>query len=169
MQILFCGLGASGLFSPQSMHRTKQPCSRWASVVHILTRLESERALDVNNDTDIFCFCVLIPCTNNAIEKFVFIQNQHKIFTENNYTPKQIFWIENKICRYILENLTPTSQLAMHWKAIRHRFPQVCVPDTLNLLGDDDQSIYEFVTLFNGRGAIDAYWDFVSFVGEKMM
>jgi hypothetical protein len=63
--------------------------------------LESQGALDVNNDTDIFCLhCVYLPRINKALDEFVAAHNSHRISTENNRTPKQLFRCNTRLADY---------------------------------------------------------------------
>ena len=56
-------------------------------------QLESEGVLNVNNDTDIFCLhFVYLPRINQALSEFVAAHNNHKVSTEKNKTPAQLFW-----------------------------------------------------------------------------
>lgn len=63
--------------------------------------LESQGALDDNNDTDIFCLhCVYLPRINKALDEFVAAHNSHRISTENNRTPKQLFRCNTRLADY---------------------------------------------------------------------
>lgn len=131
--------------------------------------LESEGALDVNNDTDIFCLhCVYISRINNAIEEFVAAHNRHKISTENNRTPEQLFWCNIGLAHTYEGALPQHPNQPGIEELSTSDLPHVCVPDTPNPLGND-QSVCDFVLSLNGQNAVDAYRDLVTFVAEKMM
>ena len=102
-------------------------------------QLESEGVLDINNDTDIFCLhCVYIPRVNKTISEFVAAHNNHRISTENNRTPEQLFWC-NIMSAYYDEGVLPehANQPNMEELAAGD-LPHACVLDTPNPLQDDE-------------------------------
>ena len=66
--------------------------------------LEEEGKLDPLNEIDLFCLhFTYIPLINHALEEFTSSWNNHKISTENNLTPNQLF-----IQGYMQRNDPPT-------------------------------------------------------------
>ena len=56
-------------------------------------QLEREGILDPLNVTDLFCLhYVYLPRINKALAEFVAVHNNHKVSTEANDTPAQMFW-----------------------------------------------------------------------------
>ncbi|KAJ7382968.1 hypothetical protein OS493_031745 [Desmophyllum pertusum] len=56
--------------------------------------LEREGILDPLNDTDLFCLhYVYLPRLNRNLAEFVSAHNNHKVSTEENNTPAQLFWV----------------------------------------------------------------------------
>ena len=133
--------------------------------------LESQGALDVNNDTDIFCLhCVYLPRVNKAIDEFVAGHNHHRISTERNRTPEQLFWCNIRLADNYEGTLPQHPNQPSIDDLAGGDLPYVSVPDTPNPLGEDNfQCIQDFVVLLDGRYAMDAYQDVVHFVAEQMM
>ena len=64
-------------------------------------QLESEGVVNVNNDTDILCLhYVYLQRINQAIDEFVAAHNNHRISTERNRTPQQLFWCNIHMADY---------------------------------------------------------------------
>lgn len=133
--------------------------------------LESQGALDVNNDTDIFCLhCVYLPRINKAIDEFVAAHNSYRISTENNRTPEQLFWRNIRLVDHY-EGTLPQHPNQPRLEDLTGRdLPYVVVPDTPNPLGHNNNDlINDFIVSLGNRDAMDTYRDVVSFVAEKMM
>ena len=133
--------------------------------------LESQGALDVNNDTDIFCLhCVYLPRINNALDEFVAAHNSHRISTENNRTPQQLFWCNIRLADHYEGALPQRPNQPNIEELTSQDLPHVYVPDTPNPLGDENfQHVHDFVTSLSGQEATSAYRDVVGFVAEQMM
>ena len=133
--------------------------------------LESQGALDVNNDTDIFCLhCVYLPLINKALDEFVAAHNSHWISTENKRTPQQLFWCNIRLADHYEGALPQHPNQPNIEELTRQDLPHVYVPDTPNPLGDENfQHVHDFVTSLSGQEATSAYRDVVGFVAEQMM
>lgn len=86
-------------------------------------QLESEGILDVNNDTDIF---VYLPLINQAVSEFVAAHNCHKVSTEGNKTPEQLFWANiylSEIHHILCLNMLISLILVNLWKVIFRMLP----------------------------------------------
>ena len=103
-----------------------------------LYQLESEVVLYIN-DTNIFCLhCVYIPCVNKAFSEFVAAHNNHRISTENNRTPEQLFWC-NIMSAYYDEGVLPEHANQPNVEELAAGdLPHACVLDTPNPLQDDE-------------------------------
>ena len=110
--------------------------------------LESQGALDVNNDTDIFCLhCVYLPRINKALDEFVAAHNSHRISTENNRTPQQLFWCNIRLADHYEGALPQHPNQPNIEELTSQDLPHVYVPDTPNPLGDENfQHVHDFVT-----------------------
>ena len=58
----------------------------------LFRQLEQERSLDPLNETDVYCLhYVFVPRINNVLSEFMVAWNNHKLSTEHNSTPNQLF------------------------------------------------------------------------------
>ena len=111
--------------------------------------LESQGALDVNNDTDIFCLhCVYLPRINKALEEFVAAHNSHRISTENNRTPQQLFWCNIRLADHY-EGALPQhpNQPNIAEELTSQDLPHVYVPDTRTHLAMKISSMFMILSL----------------------
>ena len=135
-------------------------------------QLESEGVLDVNNDTDIFCLhSIYLIRINKALNQFVAAHNSHRISTENNRTPEQLFWCNVRDADYNEYNLTPqhTYQPDVEELAAGD-LPHACVPDTPNPLPDEDvQQLEDLISSLSDVDARVAYREVVNFVGQQLI
>ena len=125
--------------------------------------LKSQGALDVNNDTDIFCLhCVYLPRINKALDEFVATHNSHRISTENNRTPQQLFWCNIRLADHYEGALPQHPNQPNIEELTSQDLPHVYVPDTPNSLGNENfQDVHDFVTSLSGQEATSAYRDVV--------
>jgi hypothetical protein len=133
--------------------------------------LESQGALDVNNDTDIFCLhYVYLPRINKALDEFVAANNSDRFSTENNRTPKRLFWCNTRLADYY-EGVIPQHPNQPNIEELTSRdLPHIYVPDTPNPLGDDNfQHVHDFVISLSCQEAMTVYRDVVHFIAERMM
>lgn len=97
-------------------------------------QLEAEGVLDVNNDTDIFCLhCVYLPRVNKTLDEFVAAHNNHRISTENNRTPEQLFWCNIMLAEHyegvLPEHINQPNVEELVASDLLHAY----VPDTVHL------------------------------------
>ena len=105
-----------------------------------LYQLENEGVLDINNDTDIFCLhCVYIPRINETLKEFVLAHNNHRISTENNRTPEQLFWCNIRSADYDEGVLPGYNNQPSVEELVASDLPHACVIETPNPLQDDLQ------------------------------
>ena len=56
--------------------------------------IEGEGILDPDNPTDVFCLrCVFLPRINRTLKEFIDAHNNHRVSTEGNNTPSQLFFL----------------------------------------------------------------------------
>ena len=103
-----------------------------------LYQLENEGVLDINNDTDIFCLhCVYIPRINKTLCEFVSAHNNHRISTENNRTPEQLFWCNIRSADYDEGLLPGHANQPNVEELVASDLPHACVIETPNPLQED--------------------------------
>lgn len=133
--------------------------------------LESEGVLNVNNDTDIFCLhSVYLPRINKILDEFVAAHNSHKISTEGNKTPEQLFWVNIRNAYHEDDMLPNTSNLDIEELASSD-LPHVNVPDISCPLQGDLQ-LQNFSTFIQSLSAVSgkaAYLEAVRFLGQSML
>ena len=134
-------------------------------------QLESECALDVNNDTDIFCLhCVYLPRINKALNEFVAAHNNHKISTENNRTPEQLFWCNIRMADQYDGTLPNHANQPSMEDLVARDLSHVSVPDTPTPLDEDFlQQVNDLVMSLSDVEDMVAYREVVSFVGQHMI
>lgn len=133
--------------------------------------LESEGVLDVNNDTDIFVLhCVYLPRINKALNEFVAAHNNHKISTENNRTPEQLFWCNIRMADQYDGTLPNHANQPSMEDLVARDLPHVSVPDTPTPLDDDFlQQVNDLVVSLSDVEGMVAYREVVNFVGQHMI
>lgn len=134
-------------------------------------QLESEGVLDINNDTDIFCLhCVYIPRVNKTISEFVAAHNNHRISTENNRTPEQLFWCNIRSADYDEGVLPEHANQPNVEELAAGDLPHAFVIDTPNPLQDDElQQLENLVLSLSHLEGKVAYREVVHFVGQHMI
>ena len=96
--------------------------------------------------------------------------NSHRVSTENNRTPDQLFWCNIRLGNDYQGVLPQHPNQPNIEELATQGLPHVYVPDTRNPLGDDNfQHIHDFVMSSSGQEAMTAYRDLVDFVAEQMM
>ena len=134
-------------------------------------QLESEGILDVNNDTDIFCLhYIYLPLINQAVSEFVAAHNCHKVSTEGNRTPEQLFW-GNLHLSEIHHNPLPehTNQPNIR-ELMDSDLPHATVPDIPNPMSDDGlNELQQLVSSLSTSEGMTVYRRVVAFVGQNML
>lgn len=75
----------------------------------LFTELESMRALDHENEADVFCLhYIFIPRINQALDAFKEAWNHHSLSTENNFSPMQLFTAYSLNSSLFEETVDPT-------------------------------------------------------------
>lgn len=134
-------------------------------------QLESEGVLDVNNDTDIFCLhFVYLPRINQALSEFVAAHNSHKVSTENNRTPAQLFWCNVQLADHCQGVLPEHANQRDVGELMASDLPQATVPDTPNPLNEENfNELQELVSSLSHAGGMFVYRQVVQFVGQHML
>ena len=71
--------------------------------------LESEGILDPLNSTDLFCLhYTYLPRIRKTLCEFVAAHNNHRVSTEENKTPTQLFWLNIRLAEIHSGNRTGT-------------------------------------------------------------
>lgn len=100
--------------------------------------LESEGILDVNNDTDMLCLhYVYLPRINKVLDEFVAAHNNHKVSTEQNRTPAQMFWCNLRLADYQHQVLPQDYHQPDLTQLIASDLPHVLVPEISNPFDDN--------------------------------
>ncbi len=100
--------------------------------------------------------CVYLPRVNKSLDEFVTAHNNHRISTEKNKTPEQLFWC-NIIMKVFCHNMPAN-------------LPHAFVPDMPNPLQDDNlQELTDFITSLSRVEARVAYCEVVHFIGQHMI
>lgn len=134
-------------------------------------QLESEGVLDVNNDTDILCLhYVYLPRINHVLDEFVAAHNHHKISTEKNKTPEQLFWCNVRLADYHLGVLPEHAHQPDMNELMTRDLPHVSVAETPNPLdGNILGELGQLLGSLSGVAGILAYRQVVQFVGQRML
>ena len=127
--------------------------------------------LDPLNETDLFCLLyVYLPRLNKNLAEFVSAHNNHKISTEGNNTPAQIFWT-NLHLTALGEGRDPNDA----WMGVNinelasTNLPHVQVPPTSNPLHDTEyEELQRLVDLLTSTCGKELYRRTVDFVGRKL-
>ena len=133
--------------------------------------LESEGVLDPLNETDLFCLhYVYLPPLNKNLSEFVSAHNNHKVSTEGNNTPAQIFWT-NLHLSFFGDGREPNDA----WmgvnidELIQTNLPHVQVPVTSNPLDDTAYAeLQRLVDPLSSTCGKELYRNTVDFVGRKL-
>ena len=133
--------------------------------------LEREGVLDPLNETDLFCLhYVYLPRLNKNLSEFVSAHNNHKVSTEGNNTPAQIFWT-NLHLTFFGDGREPNDA----WmgvnidELIQTNLPHVQVPATSNPLDDTEYAeLQRLVDPLSSTCGKELYRNTVDFVGRKL-
>lgn len=133
--------------------------------------LEREGVLDPLNETDLFCLhYVYLPRLNKNLSEFVSAHNNHKVSTEGNNTPAQIFWT-NLHLTFFGDGREPNDA----WmgvnidELIQTNLPHVQVPVTSNPLDHTEYAeLQRLVDPLSSTCGKELYRNTVDFVGRKL-
>ena len=95
------GTGRSSYIAGRSVHNSRierlwrdVTRSVSSSFIELFHELEQQGYLNPDNDTDLFALhFVFIPRINRALEQFTAAWNNHRLSTENNLTPIQLYTV----------------------------------------------------------------------------
>ena len=136
--------------------------------------LESEGILDPLNSTDLFCLhYTYLPRIRKTLCEFVAAHNNHRVSTEENKTPTQLFWLNIRLAEIHSGNRTGTvpnhSAVDVH-DLLSSDIPHVQVPDIENpLSGNEFTELQRNIDPLSGDDGKDIYRRVVQFVGRKML
>lgn len=133
--------------------------------------LEREGVLDPLNETDLFCLhYVYLPRLNKNLSEFVSAHNNHKVSTEGNNTPAQIFWT-NLHLTFFGDGREPNDAwMGVNIDELIHtNLPHVQVPVTSNPLDDTEYAeLQRLVDPLSSTCGKELYRNTVDFVGRKL-
>ena len=135
-------------------------------------QLESESALDPSNETDLFCLHhVFLPLLNKSLSEFVAAHNNHKVSTEENKMPVQIFLGSQHLTEIHTDhrNEIPYQGLDVN-SLLEEDLPYVECDDTEIPL--DDETMVELqntINIFSLTDPMELYRQTVQFVGQKLL
>ena len=144
-----------------------------AQFKEIFYQLEGEGFLDPSNEIDLFCLhYVFLPLVNKSLGEFVSAHNSHKVSTENNQTPKQMFWGNQHLTQMYTGDHRSTYQGLDVNTLMETDLPHVVVPDTELPL--DDAVLAELQNTINPLSetvseAMEIYKRTVHFVGQRLL
>jgi hypothetical protein len=134
-------------------------------------QLESEGILDVNNDSDIFCLhYVYLPRINQTISEFVSAHNNHKVSTEKNNTPQQLFWSNLHLTE--MHHVAPPEHTHQPniGELMENDLPHATVPETPNPLNENGlNELQQLVSSLSDAGGMVVYRRVAEFVGQNML
>ncbi|KAJ7387940.1 hypothetical protein OS493_001293 [Desmophyllum pertusum] len=134
--------------------------------------LEREGILDPLNDTDLFCLhYVYLPRLNRNLAEFVSAHNNHKVSTEENNTPAQLFWVNLHLTAFGDGRDSENAYRAVNISdLISTELPHVQVPETSNPLDDtlytELQSLVDPLSATSGK---ELYRRTIDFVGRSLL
>ena len=132
-------------------------------------QLESESALDPSNETDLFCLHhIFLPLLNKSLSEFVAAHNNHKVSTEENKTPVQIFLGSQHLTEIHTDhrNEIPYQGLDVN-TLLGEDLPYVECDDTEIPL--DDETMVELqntINIFSSTDPMELYRQTVQLVGQ---
>jgi hypothetical protein len=134
-------------------------------------QLESEGILDVNNDTDIFCLhYIYLPLINKAVSEFVAAHNCHKVSTERNKTPEQLFWGNIHLSVVHHNPLPEHANQPNIGELMESDLPHATVPDIPNPVSETGlNELQQLVSSLSSAGGMAVYRQVVAFVGQNML
>lgn len=133
--------------------------------------LEREGVLDPLNDTDLFCLhYVYLPRLNKNLAEFVSAHNNHKVSTESNNTPAQIFWTNLHLTAFRVGREQNDAWMGVNIdELIYTNLPHVQVPFTSNPLDDTAYAeLQRLVDPLSPTCGKELYRRTVVFVGRKL-
>ena len=139
-----------------------------AQFKNMFYQLERESVLDPSNDTDLFCLHhVFLPILNKSLREFIAAHNNHKISTEENKTPVQIFLGSQHLTQLHTPHEMPYQLLDVN-SLLEQALPYVeC--DDLEIPLDDETMIELQNTIDVSTDPMELYRRTVQFVGQKLL
>lgn len=135
--------------------------------------LEREGILDPLNSTDIFCLhYTYLPRIQRTLVEFVAAHNNHRVSTEGQKTPAQLFWINIRLAS--LHSGNRTINVPMRGVDVRDLLsadiPHVQVPDVENPMSDSAlRVLHNNIDPLSGDDGKEIYRRVVQFVGRNLM
>ena len=134
----------------------------------IFYQLECKSVLDPSNDIDLFCLHhVFLPILNKSHREFVAAHNNHKISTEENKTPVQIFLGNQHLAQLHTAHEMPYQGLDVD-SLLEQDLPHVECEDTEIAL--DNETMIELQnTIGVSADPMELYRQTVQFLGQKLL
>ena len=133
--------------------------------------LEREGVLDPLNDTDLFCLhFVYLPRLNKNLAEFVSAHNNHKVSTESNNTPAQIFWTNLHLTAFGVGREPNDAWMGVNINELIYtNLPHVQVPLTSSPLDDTAYAeLQRLVDPLSPTCGKELYRRTADFVGRKL-
>lgn len=136
--------------------------------------LEQQGILDPSNDTDLYCLhYVYTPRLNRTLAEFIAAHNNHKVSTEENLSPLQMFYQNRHLTdlqrqRFNAEN--HAQGMSVQQLLETTDIPHVNVPTTENILDDNSlRDLMETVDPLSPECGEVLYRQAVQFVGSHLL
>ena len=121
--------------------------------------------------THIFCLhFVYLPRINQALSEFVAAHNNHKVSTEKNKTPAQLFWCNIRLADYCQGVVPEHANQPDVGELMASHLPHAVVPETPNPLSEESLGeLQDLVSSLSYTGGMFVYRRVVQFVGQHML
>ena len=135
--------------------------------------LEREGILDPLNSTDLFCLhYTYLPRIQRTLAEFVAAHNNHRISTEEQKTPAQLFWLNIRLAS--LHSGNRTRNVPIRGVDVRDLLssdiPHVQVPDVESPMSDSAlRTLRDNIDPLSGDDGKEIYRRVVQWVGRNLM
>jgi hypothetical protein len=129
--------------------------------------------MDLENEIDLFClYFVFQPQIEVALKEFICSWNNHKLQTESNFTPQQLFIngvIQNRTVLDNIDNIVNLNNYSIDWEGplSELEFEQVNINEVTNILNSQQLILLQQnfnVLNHDGNFGINIYMQVKNFV-----
>ena len=138
----------------------------------LLYEMKGEGILDPDNPTDVFCLhYVFLPGIKRTLKEFIDAQNNHRVSTEGNNTPSQLFFLNLRLTAIHSGLSSEDTRYGMNVPDFleNNELPHVHVSDARNPL--DDKTFEELKCVINPLSQQEGHALFketVQFIGDRI-